>query len=210
MFAFPCRHYKQQGTQQRWPQESSQRCRQHGLAALPRPACCDVSNDPIIAIKSERSFLNLVLTDEQLRGHLLSEAGMQLGAQGSPLLAAACTDYASTSGAVGAIDISYDQSLSVILERLRETRPLPGGEERCLPRVGPECASQVRISNNIQTGVSERLVRSHGRDAGSAFCRKDSSGGARHTNTTAHGLLMFTWYHSVRKFERLLLLYKCY
>lgn len=85
----------------------------------------------------------------------MSEAGiMQLGVQGRGLFAAACTDHPLTyPGAAGPIDISHDQSLSGILERLREARPSPGGEERCLPRVGTDCASQVRASNNMDTHI---------------------------------------------------------
>ena len=146
--SFPCRHHEQQGAD-RWPQKLSQECHRDGVAALPTPVCCVMSSDPTITMESERSFLRFVLTDQQLRGHLLSEMGMQLGAQGNLLLAAACTDSASTySRFAGRIDISHDQYLSGNLKRLREARPLPRSEKRCLPRVGAESASQVRTSTN--------------------------------------------------------------
>lgn len=144
---FPCHHHNQQDARTR-TQEPIQGRHQDGVAALLAPVCCVVSSDPAIATESERSFLTFVLADRHLRAHLLPEAGMQLGASDY-------ADYASIySGAVGPIGINHDRSLSGILERLREARPspaLPGGEERRLPRVGPECASQVRTSNNICT-----------------------------------------------------------
>lgn len=152
-FALRCRHRKQQGAEH-WSQKSPQGCHRDGIPALLAPVCCIISSDPTIAMESQRSFLNFVITDQQLRSHLLSEAGMQLGAKGGGFFAAACTDHPLTyPGAAGPIDISHDQSLSGILERLRETRRLPGGEERCLPRVGTDCASQVRASNNMHTHI---------------------------------------------------------
>lgn len=147
--SFPCLHHEQQGAD-RWSQSSPQECHRDGVAALPKPVCCVMSGDPAMAMESQRSFLRFVLTDRQLRGHLLSEVGMQLGAQGGPLLTAACADFAATySGVAKHLEIFHRQYLSGTLQRLREAKPLPRGEKWCFPRVGAECASQVRTLNKI-------------------------------------------------------------